>query len=132
MTPTLTLAAPSVNLNSMGGEARTPGEPPDPVAPVEVLRACDPIDVFRAAIAERARLQELFRDAKLTSGEIARLLRAMAAARGFEGYWTTKDQRAQQLLMDGRRDWYKKLLNDPENIPVALREALEQRAGRYR
>jgi hypothetical protein len=113
----------------MGGDVRPPKEPPGAAITVEVNQARDPIDVFRAAIAERARLQELFREAKLTGGEVARLLRAMAAARGLDGYWTGKDQRALQLLLDGRPDWYKGLLNDPETIPASLREALEQRAA---
>jgi hypothetical protein len=84
----------------------------------------DPVDVFRAVLAERAKWQELFRAAGLTRGETDHLLLTIEAARGRETLGTRKRGRALQLLLEGRDDWFEGLLDRPASLPDALRAAL--------
>jgi hypothetical protein len=89
----------------------------------------DPIQVFRSALAERARWDRLFLEAKLTAKEIDRLRHAMARARGLEEGGDSKDDRALERLLQGRADWFEGLLRDPATVPSSLRGALAKVAA---
>jgi len=84
----------------------------------------DPVEVFRAALADRARWQKLFREAGLTRVETEHLLLTIEGARGREDIGPGKRERALQLLLAGRADWFEGLLDRPEILPDTLRTAL--------
>lgn len=91
---------------------------------LDELPVRDPVDVFRAALAERAKWQKLFREAGLTRGETEHLLLTIEGARGREDLGTGKRGRALQLLLARRQDWFDGLLERPELLPDTLRDAL--------
>jgi hypothetical protein len=93
-------------------------------AGLDDLPVRDPVEVFRATLAERAKWQKLFREAGLTRIETEHLLLTIEGARGREDLGPRKRTRAVQLLLAGRDDWFEGLLDRPAILPEALRAAL--------
>jgi hypothetical protein len=89
----------------------------------------DPVDVLRSEFAQRAALRALYRESRLSQGEIHAIDYAIKGARGLETVLTRKDKQALDLLMAGRPDWFECLLRDPAKASPNLRAALAQIAA---
>jgi hypothetical protein len=98
-------------------------------APAEPSAPGDPIHVVRSALAERARWDQLFREARITLKEVDRIRHTIARARGLEASGSSRGDRALDRLLEGRGDWFEVLLNEPAKVPSALRAALAQVAA---
>jgi hypothetical protein len=97
---------------------------------VPVLPVRDPVDVLRAAFAERARWASFFRDAGLSRQEGDDLLHTMEDARGGQDHVVGRRQRALDQLLGGRGDWFESLLRQPAKLPEPLRVALAEVAAK--
>jgi hypothetical protein len=102
------------------------------VASVHDRPARDPVDVFRAALAERARWQKMFVAARLNRSEIESLLHTIEGARGREDFSSRDKRKAMGLLTQGRADWFECLLRMPATIPDDLRAALAALSEKHR
>jgi hypothetical protein len=91
----------------------------------------DPIDVLRAALAERAKWQKLFLDGGLSRDEASKLLHLIEGARGREHFERRENQRALSLLLKGRPDWFEGLVRNPAAVPANVRAALAEIAATY-